>query len=83
MTQPTRLRATERDDPRRTFEKAVSQLQRSELLSLSQRPICPRRHTAPGDLFSEKQSLTDAAHALARLWNVSVVRDPLTIRTRR
>lgn len=82
MKQPTKLHAAEQDDPRRTFEKAVSQLQRNELLSLSQRPICPRRHTVPSD-FSEKQSLKDAAHALARLWNVSVVRDPLTIRTRR
>jgi hypothetical protein len=69
-TQPTKPPVTERDDPRRTFETAISQLQQEELLSPSQQPIFTRRHAVLSDPFSEKQALADAARALARLWNV-------------
>jgi hypothetical protein len=66
-------RALERDDPRQTFETAITQLQQTKPLRLSQQPILTRRHTVLSDPFSEKQALTDAARALARLWNVSSV----------
>ena len=72
-TQPTKPRSTERDNSRRTFETAISQLQQKELLSLSQQPIFARRHAVLSDPFSEKQALADAARALARLWNVSSI----------
>jgi hypothetical protein len=70
-TNPVKPRATERDDPRRTFETAISELERKDLLSLSQKPIFARRAVDGGS--SEKQAITDAARALARLWNVSSV----------
>ena len=72
-TQPTKPPATERDDPRRRFETAISQLQQEGLLSPSQQPNSTRRHAVLSDPFSEKQALADAARALARLWNVSSV----------
>jgi hypothetical protein len=68
--QLTKPRATERDDPRRAFETAITQLQQTKPLLLSQQQIFTRRHAV---LFSEKQALSDAARALARLWNVSSV----------
>lgn len=68
-TNPVKPRATERDDPRRRFETAISELQQKDLLRLSQKPIFARRAVA-GDRSSEKQAITDAARALARLWNV-------------
>lgn len=72
-TQPTKPLTTEPDDPGRTFEIAISQLPQEELLSLSQQPIFTRRRAVRSDPVSEKQALADAAHALARLWNVSSV----------
>jgi hypothetical protein len=72
-TQPTKSPATERDDPHRTFETAICQLQQTKPLRLSQQPIFTRRDAVPTGPFSEKQALADAASALARLWNVSSV----------
>lgn len=71
-TNPVKPSATEGDDPRRTFETAISELERKDLLSLSRKPIFARR-AVEGDRSSEKQAISDAARALARLWNVSSV----------
>ncbi len=60
------LRAEAVDDPRRTFESAIAQIQQPERPS-SQTPIFDRKR-GPA---AEKQALTDAARALARLWKVS------------
>ena len=59
------------DDPRRTFETAISELQQRVHSRKSQTPIAVRPNTGAGDSATEKQVLTDAARALARLWNVS------------
>lgn len=72
-TKPTMPRAAEPDDPRRTFEAAISQLQQREPLSPSQQPIFARRPAGASDPSSEKRVVADAARALARLWNVSSV----------
>lgn len=72
-TQPTKPRATERDDPRRMFESAISELQQTKPLRLSQKKIFTRRDAVPSGPLTEKQALRDAARALARLWNVSSV----------
>ena len=71
MTKPIKPHAQERDDPRRSFEIAISELQRRERPSKSQTPIAPRHNISGGDTHTEKQVLADAARALARLWNVS------------
>lgn len=72
-TQPIKPRATERDDARRTFETALSQLQQGKLQTLSQQPIFARNRAVSSDPSSEKRVVADAARALARLWNVSSV----------
>lgn len=60
------------DDPRRTFESAIAQIQNRTGRPLSQTPIAIRpRATAPDDTAVEKRAVTDAARALARLWKVS------------
>lgn len=64
-------RVPERVDPHQTFETATTQLQQTKPLRLSQQPILTRRHTVLTNPSSEKQALTDAARALALLWNVS------------
>ena len=60
-------------DARRTFETALAQiLQSGETRSLSKTPIYCRTQTATaGNPVTEKQALTDAARALAQLWNIS------------
>ena len=68
-TQPTKPRAPERDDPHRMFDTAISELQHTRPLRLSQQKIFPRPAVS-SDQFAEKQALRDAARALARLWNV-------------
>ena len=66
------LPASTADDPRRTFESAIAQIQPSSERPVSQKPIFDRaRVPMPGNPPSEKQALTDAARALARLWKVS------------
>lgn len=72
-TQPTKPPTPERDNPHRTFETAICQLQRTKPLRLSQQPILTRRRAVGTDPSPEKQALVDAANALARLWNVSSV----------
>jgi hypothetical protein len=60
------------DDPRRTFENAIARIQQRTERRLSQMPIFNRKRTPERtDPASEKQALTDAARALARLWKVS------------
>ena len=63
------------EDPRRTFESALANLQAGPIQvgrSYSQTPIAVRsRKPIAGDPGAEKQVLNDAARALARLWNVS------------
>jgi hypothetical protein len=60
------------DDPRRTFENAIARIQQRTERRLSQMPIFNRTRTPErNDPASEKQALTDAARALARLWKVS------------
>jgi hypothetical protein len=57
-------------DPRRAYETAMAQLQHGKERSRSQMPICirPRKEQPP---VTEKQIVTDAAHALALLWKVA------------
>lgn len=71
--QLTMPRVAERDDPRQTFETAITQLRQTKPLRLSQQPILARPRPAVSDPSSEKQAVADAARALARLWNVSSV----------
>jgi hypothetical protein len=71
--QLTTPRATGRDDPHQMFETAITQLQQTKPLPLSQQPILTRPRTVLSEPFSEKQALANAARALARLWNVSQV----------
>lgn len=58
---------------RRTFETAIAKVQHNgKPLSSAQTPIVPRKATAlRDDPAAEKQALTDAARALAQLWNIS------------
>ena len=60
-------------DLRRTFEDAIAQIQRcGEPRGHSKTPIAVHRQTTePGDPAAEKRALSDAARALARLWNIS------------
>ena len=71
LTKPKKPYAEERDDPRRTFETAISELQRRVHPRKSQTPIAVRPNTPERDSATEKQVLSDAARALAQLWNVS------------
>jgi len=58
------------EDARRTFESAIALMQPSR--SPSQTPIGWRNRTgAPADPATEKRAVTDAARALARLWNIA------------
>ncbi len=61
------------EDPRRAFETAISQLQQGiSHRSPSQIPIGLQRQLhVEEDPAAEKRMLSDAARALARLWNVS------------
>jgi hypothetical protein len=64
-------RAPAADDPRRAFDSAIAQIQHQKRPS-SQMPIFDRKRTPTGNgPAAEKQALTDAARALARLWKVS------------
>jgi hypothetical protein len=60
------------EDSRRSFNAAMAQLQQPDRRKPSQTPIYARsRERAEGDAGVEKRALTDAAKALARLWNLS------------
>lgn len=66
------LRAPAEDDPRRTFEASIAQIQPEGERPSSQRPIFDRKRLfRQGDPEAEKRVLTDAARALARLWKIS------------
>jgi hypothetical protein len=73
QTKPMTLSTSQAHDLRRTFESAIAQVRRSdEPLSASKKPIFVRKATVPlrsDDM--EKRALTDAARALAQLWNIS------------
>lgn len=58
---------------RRTFESAIAQVQQgTKPLSPSKTPIFVRKQSVmPKGPDAEKRALTDAARALAQLWNIS------------
>jgi hypothetical protein len=59
------------DDPRRTFESAIAQIQ-GRRRPFAQTPIAVRPRTPlADDSAAEKRAVADAARALARLWKVS------------
>lgn len=65
-----RADATSADNLRRTFETAFAELQHQG--EPAKAPIAVRnRVITPGDLADEKRALTNAARALAQLWNIS------------
>jgi hypothetical protein len=68
----TPIPAPQAHDLRRTFETALAQIQRSaEPRSRSRTPIYVRKQaTLPDGQAAEKQALTEAARALAQLWNI-------------
>jgi hypothetical protein len=71
--------ATSSNDPKRAFETALAHIQHQhprEPLTPARTPIAIRKGAATqSDQATEKRALTDAAHALAQLWNV--VRTPV------
>ena len=60
-------------DLRRTFESAIAQIQPgAKPLSRSKTPIFVRNQAmTPKGPDAEKRALTEAARALAQLWNIS------------
>jgi hypothetical protein len=60
-------------DLRRTFESAIAQIQQgAKPQSRSKTPIFVRKLVImPEGPDAEKRALTDAARALAQLWNIS------------
>ena len=61
-------------DPKKTFESALAQIQKSGQKGSDYRtPIGMRRAAvaSPVGQGAEKQAVTDAARALAHLWHVS------------
>jgi hypothetical protein len=61
------------DALRRTFETAIAQVQQpGRAVRPSQTPIFVRKAVVvPDDAAAEKRALTEAARALAQLWNIS------------
>ena len=72
-SKPTKaVSAPASEDSRRSFDAAMAQLQQKDRRSPSQTPISAcRQERLEGDPSAEKRALTDAARALARLWNLS------------
>jgi hypothetical protein len=59
-------------DLRRTFETALAQVQNGDAPRKRYMPIAVRKNvTLPDAQATEKRALTDAARALAQLWNIS------------
>ncbi len=60
-------------DLRRTFESAIAQVQHgAQPLCRSKMPIFVRKQAVmPTGPDAEKRALTEAARALAQLWNIS------------
>jgi len=69
----TTISAQPAADLRRTFESAIAQVQQgAKPVSRSKRPIFVRKQTVmPTGPDAEKRALTEAARALAQLWNIS------------
>jgi len=61
------------EDPRQTFEAAIAQIHGAGKPAIPSRttPIVVRRQATPTSLDTEKRAVTDAARALAKLWNLS------------
>ena len=71
MLKPTKPPLGQLEDPRQTFETAITQLQRAPR-SAAQRPIAARTvSNQAADPVTEKRFLNDAARALAQLWKLS------------
>ena len=61
-------------NPKHAFDSALALLQQGESPSISAQSTIARRQpiaAQPSDRYTEKRALTDAARALAQLWNVS------------
>ncbi len=61
-------------NPKHAFDAALALLKQGESPSGSRRSAIVRRQpiaVSPSDRPAEKRALTDAARALAQLWNVS------------
>ena len=68
------LTAFPMENPRQIFESALSVMQKGRGRARRDRPIVARGvpiAMAENEPATEKRALTDAARALARLWNVS------------
>jgi hypothetical protein len=64
--------APQAHDARQTFETALARIQQSGgAHTKSRTPIVVRRQVMPDAQAVEKRALTDAARALAQLWNIS------------
>jgi uncharacterized protein (UPF0210 family) len=66
--------ASSPENPRQIFESALSAMQKGRSRARRGTPIVARRIAiapAQNEQATEKRALTDAARALARLWNVS------------
>jgi hypothetical protein len=68
------LGASTVETPRKLFESALSVVQKRRARASGGTPIVARKvpiAMAENEQAAEKRALTDAARALARLWNVS------------
>lgn len=68
------LTASPMENPRQIFESALSVMQKGRGRARRGQPIVARRvpiAMTENEPAAEKRALTDAARALARLWNVS------------
>ena len=68
------LGASAMENPRQIFERALSVMQKGRDRAHRGTPIAARRVPIArngNEQATEKRALTDAARALARLWNVS------------
>ena len=66
--------ASPMENPRQIFESALSVMQKGRGRARRGTPIVARRvpiAMTENETATEKRALTDAARALARLWNVS------------
>ena len=72
-TMPAKLGNTRlSEDPRQTFEAAIAQIHGAGKAAVPSRtPIVLRRQAVPSSRDTEKRAVTDAARALAKLWNLS------------
>jgi len=59
------------DELRNTFETAIAKTLVTGASRSAQRPIVMRKGAFCSDEAADKRALTDAARALAQLWNIS------------